>query len=103
MTQSAIKPFHKYVKIQGIYHLSYRGNGLVVRSTVKLGNIYNQVAFYYNTNIFKILVPITGGSIKSLHKNSESIVNSTYQHENQYGCICVILTKYKVFYQCAIQ
>ena len=58
MTQSSIKPFQKYVKIQGrgntiIQNLPQRVNGLVVRSIGKLGNIYNLVTLYYNTNSFK--------------------------------------------------
>ena len=58
MTQSSIRPFQKYVKIQGrgntiIQHLPQRVNGLVVRSIGKLGNIYNLVTLYYNTNSFK--------------------------------------------------
>ena len=43
------------------------------------------------------------GNIKSLHKDTVSIVNLTYQHENHYGHIHVIIPKYQAYYQWDIQ
>ena len=41
----------------------------------KIINIYKIVTLYYNTNRFLLLVLITEEIIKSLHKDTASIVN----------------------------